>query len=59
MKRPIMFAAPILLFIVVLIIPLGHLSLGGISEKYLPPNNSVRLARRSSTRPSPASAPNR
>lgn len=44
MKRPIMFAAPILLFMIVLIIPLGHLSLGGISEKYLPPNNSVRLA---------------
>lgn len=44
MKRPILFAAPILLFMIALIIPLGHLSLGGISEKYLPPNNSVRLA---------------
>jgi RND superfamily putative drug exporter len=29
---------------IALIIPLGQLSLGGISEKYLPPNNSVRLA---------------
>ena len=44
MKRPVMFAAPILAFMILLIIPLGQLSLGGISEKYLPPNNSVRLA---------------
>lgn len=44
MKRPILFAAPILAFMILLIIPLGQLSLGGISEKYLPPNNSVRLA---------------
>ncbi|WP_099021448.1 MMPL family transporter [Mycolicibacterium palauense] len=44
MKRPIAFAAPILVFMVVLIIPLGQLSLGGISEKYLPPDNSVRQA---------------
>ena len=29
---------------IVLIIPLGQLALGGISEKYLPPDNSVRLA---------------
>jgi RND superfamily putative drug exporter len=44
MKRPIAFAAPILLFMIILIIPLGHLALGGISEKYLPPDNSVRQA---------------
>ena len=44
MKRPILFAAPIMLFMIALIIPLGQLSLGGISEKYLPPDNSVRLA---------------
>jgi RND superfamily putative drug exporter len=29
---------------ILLIIPLGKLALGGISEKYLPPTNSVRLA---------------
>ncbi len=29
---------------IVLIVPLGKLSLGGISEKYLPPDNSVRTA---------------
>lgn len=44
MKRPVLFAGPIVLFMILLIMPLGHLSLGGISEKYLPPDNSVRLA---------------
>lgn len=44
MKRPIAFAAPIALVMIVLIIPLGQLALGGISEKYLPPTNSVREA---------------
>ena len=44
MKRPVMFAVPIILVLIAMIIPLGKLSLGGISEKYLPPNNSVRLA---------------
>lgn len=44
MKRPILFAAPIVVFMIVLIIPLGQLALGGISEKYLPPSNSVRQA---------------
>ena len=44
MKRPILFAGPILVFMILLIIPLGHLALGGISEKYLPPDNSVRVA---------------
>ncbi|MGE2692073.1 MMPL family transporter [Mycolicibacterium pulveris] len=44
MKRPIAFAAPIVIVMILMIIPLGQLSLGGISEKYLPPDNSVRLA---------------
>lgn len=44
MKRPIRFAAPIIVIMILLIIPLGQLSLGGISEKYLPPSNSVRQA---------------
>lgn len=44
MKHPVAFAAPILLLMIAMIIPLGHLSLGGISEKYLPPTNSVREA---------------
>jgi uncharacterized membrane protein YdfJ with MMPL/SSD domain len=44
MKRPIAFAAPITVVMILLIIPLGQLSLGGISEKYLPPDNSVRAA---------------
>jgi trehalose monomycolate/heme transporter len=44
MKRPIAFAAPIAIAMIVLIIPLGQLALGGISEKYLPPDNAVRIA---------------
>lgn len=44
MKRPIAFAAPIVIVMIVMIIPLGQLSLGGISEKYLPPDNAVRQA---------------
>ena len=44
MKRPMLFAVPIILVMIAMIIPLGKLSLGGISEKYLPPTNSVRLA---------------
>ena len=44
MKRPIVFAAVILIVMIWLIVPLGNLSLGGISEKYLPPTNSVRQA---------------
>jgi RND superfamily putative drug exporter len=44
MKRPVVFAAPIVIIMILLIIPLGKLSLGGFSEKYLPPTNSVRMA---------------
>ena len=44
MKRPVAFAAPIAIAMIVLVIPLGQLALGGISEKYLPPDNSVRTA---------------
>ncbi|MFZ4373094.1 MAG: MMPL family transporter [Mycobacterium sp.] len=44
MKRPIMFAAPIVVLMILMIIPLGKLALGGISEKYLPPDNQVRVA---------------
>ena len=44
MKRPLAFAIPIVIGMILLVIPLGNLSFGGISEKYLPPNNAVRLA---------------
>ncbi len=44
MKRPIVFASPIVIIMILLIVPLGKLSLGGISEKYLPPTNPVRQA---------------
>ncbi len=44
MKRPIAFAAPILVLMTLLVIPIGQLALGGLSEKYLPPDNPVRTA---------------
>ncbi|MGV0744100.1 MMPL family transporter [Mycolicibacterium sp. XJ870] len=42
MKRPIAFATPILIAMTLLVLPIGSLSLAGISEKYLPPDNAVR-----------------
>lgn len=42
MKRPLMFAIPIAVGMIALVIPLGNLSFGGMSEKYLPPDNAVR-----------------
>ncbi len=35
MKRPLAFAIPIVVAMILLVIPLGRLSLGGMSEKYL------------------------
>ena len=44
MKRPLAFATPILVGMILLVIPIGQLALGGLSEKYLPPDNPVRVA---------------
>ncbi len=44
MKRPLVFAVPIVFAMIMLVIPLHNLSFGGMSEKYLPPNNPVRLS---------------
>lgn len=44
MARPLVFAIPIVVAMILLIIPLGQLRLGGMSEKYLPPDNTVRVA---------------
>jgi trehalose monomycolate/heme transporter len=44
MKRPVAFALPIIIAMILLIIPLGRLSIGGVSEKYLPPNSPAREA---------------
>ena len=46
MKRPGAFALPIVIVMILLVIPLGQLALGGISEKYLPPDNAVRVAQK-------------
>jgi trehalose monomycolate/heme transporter len=42
MKRPLVFAVPIIFGMIFLTIPVFNISLGGMSEKYLPPNNAVR-----------------
>jgi trehalose monomycolate/heme transporter len=44
MKRPLLFAIPIVVGMILLIIPLGNLKLGAFSEKYLPPSNPVRVS---------------
>src|ERR1700742_51077 len=45
MRRPLVFAVPIIIGMIALILPLHNLSFGGgISETYLPPDNPVRLA---------------
>ncbi len=44
MKRPLAFAVPITVGMILLVIPLGQLALAGISEKYLPPDNAVRTS---------------
>ncbi|MUM19104.1 MMPL family transporter [Mycobacterium sp. CBMA271] len=44
MKRPLTFAVPIVIVMLLLIAPLSNLKLGGFSEKYLPPTNPTREA---------------
>ncbi|MGB5798254.1 MAG: MMPL family transporter, partial [Mycolicibacter algericus] len=44
MQRPLAFAIPIVVGMILLIIPLGKLTFGGMSEKYLPPDNTARMA---------------
>src|ERR1700729_1448367 len=45
MRRPLVFAIPLIIGMIALILPLHNLSFGGgISETYLPPDNPVRLA---------------
>ncbi|MRH86525.1 MMPL family transporter [Nocardia sp. SYP-A9097] len=44
MKHPLKVAIPLTIGLLLLIIPVKNLQFGGISETYLPPTNSVRLA---------------
>ncbi|ATL71205.1 MMPL family transporter [Nocardia terpenica] len=44
MKHPLKVAIPLCIILLLLIIPVKNLKFGGISETYLPPNNSTRLA---------------
>ncbi|QKT08894.1 MMPL family transporter [Gordonia sp. X0973] len=42
MKHPLKTAIPTVLLLLALIIPFGNIEFGGISEKYLPPDNPTR-----------------
>ncbi|MFD4403819.1 MMPL family transporter [Nocardia sp. NPDC058499] len=44
MQHPLKIAIPICVGLLLLIIPVKNLAFGGMSEKYLPPDNDVRLA---------------
>lgn len=44
MRHPLKFAIPTILLLLVLIIPFSGIKFGGITEKYLPPDNPTRLA---------------
>ncbi|MEV0294472.1 MMPL family transporter [Nocardia sp. NPDC050710] len=44
MKHPLKIAVPICIVLLLLIIPVKNLAFGGINERYLPPDNSTRVA---------------
>ncbi len=44
MKHPVKTAIPTVLLLLALTIPFGSIQFGGISEKFLPPDNSARVA---------------
>ena len=44
MKHPLKVTIPIVVGLLLLIIPVNAIQFGGITEKYLPPDNSTRLA---------------
>ncbi|WP_459548450.1 MMPL family transporter [Nocardia sp. X0981] len=44
MRHPLKIAIPICIGLLLLIIPVKNLAFGGMSEKYLPPDNAVRIA---------------
>ncbi|MEU1983674.1 MMPL family transporter [Nocardia sp. NPDC019395] len=44
MQHPLKIAIPICILLLLLIIPVKNLAFGGMSEKYLPPDNATRVA---------------
>ncbi|WP_280456924.1 MMPL family transporter [Nocardia carnea] len=44
MQHPLKIAIPLSIGLLLLILPVKNLAFGGMSEKYLPPDNDVRLA---------------
>lgn len=43
-KRPVKVAVPVVIGLVLLILPLANIAFGGMSERYLPPDNGTRVA---------------
>ncbi|WP_309297296.1 MMPL family transporter [Lolliginicoccus levis] len=43
-KRPMRVAIPVVVGLLLLILPIGNIAFGGLSEKYLPPANETRQA---------------
>lgn len=43
-KRPVKVAVPVVIGLVLLILPLSNLAFGGMSERYLPADNTTRVA---------------
>ncbi|HEY9313662.1 MMPL family transporter [Williamsia sp.] len=44
MRHPLQIAIPVVLLLLALIIPFANIQFGGITEKYLPPDNDNRVA---------------
>ena len=44
MRHPLKTAIPVVLLLLALVIPFANIQFGGITEKYLPPNNDNRIA---------------
>nr|WP_212763089.1 MMPL family transporter [Gordonia araii] len=54
MKHPLKTAVPTVLLLLALIIPFGNIAFGGISERYLPPDNPTRQAQEAFDKAFPA-----
>ncbi|AVL98990.1 RND transporter [Gordonia iterans] len=54
MRHPVQTAVPTVLLLLALIIPFGNIAFGGISEKFLPPNDPHRVAQEDFDRYFPA-----
>ena len=58
MRHPLKTAIPVILLLLVLIIPFAGIKFGGLSEKYLPPDNPYRTAQQDFDKAFPAQRTN-